>query len=540
MSTRRLPYRSPHRDYALAIQRRSIVEAATTVGKTQDEFVEGLADHYRGQLRRALYEARETGPMPEPTPIDYRSAYQHLCADSWYVLEYRQDLVDLGFDAALHRLERWLAASPAAQAMVNRSTLRRFAGARAAKPSAPIWRAFADAVRSIQILAPLTGGMDASALDGTIPAIEIGAGIFDAFSGASKLVVASSVLVEPGNRLMIRDLRQDPRAFAKATNELREILKVTAGKKAMARTYTLQGAYAHVADELRKGAEAFVTFHELAHLLLPRRVDPHEEEDRCDEFAAHLLCASQSEFIVLGLSMALMLLAAVLREAGNFIVCDTHPRFGRRMDKMWELIEQYGVTPSHEGDILLAVPSRIMEEVVFRTETRQRIAPNLAISLRDGWKSSLVRDHNWIVAQAMIRKAVRIPTLKEDTRRTWWDYEGYRFMLLVVELRKAITAARQVLEAKAPCAPWSHEQVACDAALRLLAFLGNESPPSAEAIALFASVAGVAGPRKGPTKSASSSAWTYLEKVGAVHRETCGASIRPLVGLEFYVPSQSY
>lgn len=532
-------YRSPHREYAITIQRSSAVEAADKLGQTQDEFLGGLAKHYRGQLRRALRQMRKNRVPPERWPIDYSAWYQRLSDDPRYVLEYRQALIEDGFDATINRLERWLAESPWAQSMIDRAVLQRFAGAGVLSSTTPIWRAFGDAVRSIQVLAPISGGIQASAIEGGIPALEIGGGVFDAFGATSKLVVATSARVGPSNSLGIRDLRQDPPAFARATDELRALLEVATGTRATAPTYVLQGTLADIAGELCEGAEAFVMFHELAHLLLPSCSDPHKEEERCDEFAAYVLCASRSEFIVLGMYMGLMLLAAVLRDTGAFIASDSHPRFGIRMDKVNRLVDAFNVAPSKEADALLAVPSRIMEEAVFRTETRQRIAPNLAISLHDGWKDSPARDHSWPVAQAMMGEAVRLPTLEEDTRRTWWHYEGYRFMLVVVEPLTAISAARRALEAAAPSVSWDRQLVACDAALRLLAFLGRQPDPSAEAIALFASLAAPTS-QKRSTKLGSSLAWPYLEKIRAAHRQGASGSISPLVGLEFYVPAHWY
>ena len=536
----RRAYRSPNREYALAIQRRSVIDAAGTLGQTQDEFVNGLAEHYKSQLRRVIDAAREPGTTTDRGPGDPAATWQRIADDPWQVLEYRQDLYELWFDDTLRDLETWLAASPDAQAMIDRAALRPFIGARGVNARRPVWRAFADAARALQVLAPLTGGVSASALEAGLPAIEIAAGIADAFGGVSKLVVGSSMRMGRDHSLEFLDLRKDPRAFAAATEELRALLEVATGTRATAPTYEPEGTRAAIADELRRGAEAFVVFHELAHLLLPNREDPHEEEERCDAFATHVLLASRRGLIVLGISMALMVLAAVFRDEGRFIVSETHPRFGRRMDGIWQLLTNAGAQPPDDWDALLAVPCRVMEEAVFRTETRQRLAPNVAIALHDGWKDAPQGEHSSPVAEAMLNDGVRIPTLDEDTRRTWWQYEGFRVMLLVVELPTAVAAAERALRAAAPDAPWNVHDAACDAVLRLLAFLGHEPPPPAGAAALFASIARRAPTRTASTEAASPRTWAYLEQIGAVHRAGRRARVRPLVGLEFTVPWQWY
>src|SRR6185369_11002126 len=66
---------------------------------------------------------------------------------------------------------------------------------------------------------------------------------------------------------------------------------------------------------LYSGAMAFAVFHELAHLLTPDAANEHDDEHKCDTFAAHLLIASRDPELICGLYIGQMLTDTIRAEA---------------------------------------------------------------------------------------------------------------------------------------------------------------------------------------------------------------------------------
>jgi hypothetical protein len=516
------------------MQRETLRQTAEQQGISEDSFYQSFAKMYLERLG-SEDESEDTDDQPI-NGLSVNDARRKLTQDPRFAIEYRQDLFEQHYSELVDSAAEWLEHSSWAQRMLDPDHLRTILPNRSSSTVTNLTELFVEAAFSLQVVAPLNWGFTAS-VKGETHFLFIGQGISDGLDVIAKLMIGSSLRVAQDGRPALGDLKGNPGALIKATSEVRDILEFASGKRPTVSTYELDPIQADMAKAIQFGGEAFVILHELAHYVLAAPQDPLEEEKKCDEFAAHLILASNNEWLACGLALGFMLLETLLRQAGHHRITETHPAIADRFYRISRLIAESGLL--HSADALLSGPRRVYEEEFFRTTTQKRMLPNFAFALTEAWRGSPHADCRGKVATALVQHAMRLPTLEESTSNTIRLVDGQIELTLMIETRTAVAFALSVFAEWDSSDSDRNSRLAAEAAVRFLAYLSMERPPSPPAFELFH--AHIVGQFPPPLPSKQFEIGIEdLKRIGCISETENGLVVNRLVGVKFCVNAQYF
>jgi hypothetical protein len=441
----------------IEVQRRSLQERAKNQNVSEDSILRDLADLYKQRIVETLESIElleipgESRDLINQVIISQRTARDLLTEDPSYVLVYRQQELELLYKQLLLKLAEWLKLSEAAQDMLSSSHLRAIENDLNLSSDGSLTERCLRIAGRVEVASPLTSGFNARIIS-LIPLLELSAGLPDCLHAACSLIATMSAEEDEG-RIRIKNLRNHPQEFQEGVTLLQGIVAMSVGKSPTAKVMRPPPATPHrvgLAQKLYEGAFAAVICHELAHFLTPVLPNEHEDEHKCDAFAAHLLSASRDPSVICGLYIAQMLQNIIKTEdegwKGGFDSenLSTHPRTVFRIHRVATIAELHGLMPTGPFDDLLAIPTRLMEEETFKHSTQWDVFSKLYDHFANMNGSDLdpeTRRH----IPAGLAAATRLPTIAESTEVTLQPEGRMRARIITFEMRKAIIATNMVL-----------------------------------------------------------------------------------------------
>ena len=466
------------------IQRRTLEEVAALNNINSSDLLNRLADQIKGQITNTL-EWLVLNNVPDSSPEVVRLVTaRNKLADINYAFELRQEALELIYQQHVNSLAQWLPLSAEAQAMLSPEQLEAIENQLGLNREGSLCDRAVMIARTVEIVSPLIGGFNAETLK-IVPLIKVFHGVFDCIYSACWLMINMSAVDEGNGVVSIKDIRNYPKEFEDAVAILREIVEVSIGRRLsvlMPPVPTSSNVFIGLGSEIIQGAQAFVIFHELGHLLLPDAQTMHDNEHQCDTFAAHLLMSARKPTLICGLYMGMTLAHAILLEAeAHLQELSTHPKFSTRRHRVASLVEDNGLGLSEELDALLSIPTRLYEEEIFTHETRYVIYSKLCEYFIKNSASAEEAETCCKLASGVVAGAIRLPTIAESTEVTLRPEGENRVRLFTFEPTTAILSASVILKHSSI----EDEKLATAIALECLAVLDQKPRPPLPSIEIL-------------------------------------------------------